>query len=99
MSLPSPLPTPGRAVHYVLANGEHRPAEVIQGFDTGRANLRVTLDTAADVLPPDWELLPATLRRLLPLGCTCHPVSQVQVSNVPYDEGGVPGTWHFPERV
>ena len=27
MSLPSPLPTPGRAVHYVLANGEHRPAE------------------------------------------------------------------------
>jgi hypothetical protein len=42
--------TEGRMVHYVLSNGEHRPAVIVKVWDqeTGMVNLQVILDGTND---------------------------------------------------
>jgi len=102
-------PSIGRIVHYVIANGQHRTAEVVNGpFNDGQgtqlASLRVTLDAVNDIpaekrpgsaafAPIILDNFPAAVHSFL------APVAEVQVSSVRQDEEGkTPGTWHWPER-
>lgn len=82
------IPSIGRTVHFVLANGQHRPAVIVRVFDepptpTSVANLQVFLDGSNDAParePGASDLLWRT--------------------SVHQDAAEMkPGTWHSPELV
>lgn len=76
--------TEGRIVHYVMPNGKHRPAIVVQVWnrDKGEANLQVFLDGTNDTQNgwPGFHTSPAW------------------IGTVAYSENFLCGTWHWPER-
>lgn len=86
MPLGAMKPTVGRIVHYVLTDGQHRPAIVVRAWGeephsapdyADSVNLQVFLDGSNDGSESgvDWE------------------------TSVRYDETGkTPYTWHWPER-
>jgi hypothetical protein len=90
MSAPSALliPSLGRIVHFVLPNGEHRPAIIVRVFDpvptpASVANLQVFLDGSNDAparQPGASDLLWRT---------SVHQDAETMK----------PGTWHSPEIV
>ncbi len=91
-------PTIGRAVHYVLANGQHRAATVVNAWpDSAQSticNLTVHLDGMNDFTPglhmADPELIP-------PGAYTAGGVLHVGSAHQDEDTKA-PGTWHWPER-
>lgn len=107
MNYSSQPPTLGDVVHYVLANGQHRAAEIVNDPSSdqdGKCNLRVSLDVHSDLYLPNtltaaWSgpaLQPGRRvnRQGLYLGGdTLH------VRGVGQDEEQAPGTWHWPEHV
>lgn len=76
----------GRVVHYVLKNGTHRPAVVVQVWNSDCANLKVDLDGYND----KNEDLPCS---------RIDPMTAWATSVCPDSTGEKPGTWHWPERV
>jgi hypothetical protein len=79
----------GRIVHYVLMNGEHRPAIIVKVWDVanmppenGCSNLQVFMDYGEN--DGGFEEHPYPLARLK--------------TSVLYDESCVPGTWHWIKR-
>lgn len=105
---------PGRVVHYVLADGQHRPAEIVQGpLPGGRVNLTVTLDQLNDVYGPvlveqqgGKSVQAPNPRRslvrdnLVPAGAYGIVPGFLAVGSALRDEEGkVPGSWHAPERA
>jgi hypothetical protein len=74
----------GRIVHYVMPNGDHRPAIVVRvwrgpcGEESGCSNLQVFTDGRND--GPGFE-------------SGVHWATSVAYSDEPK-----PGTWHWPER-
>lgn len=85
----------GRIVHYVLQNGTHRPAIIVHVWYTigegnirtppenGSSNMQVFMDYDED--DQGYDARP-------------YPLTRMKTS-VLYDETGVPGTWHWIEKV
>lgn len=76
-------PSVGRIVHFVMKNGDARPAIVVAHFGGDRANLRVFTDGSNDARNLDESPVPETLWR----------------TSVPFSEEPKPDTWHWPPRV
>lgn len=77
--------TPGRIVHYVMENGEHRPAIVVRVWDgvyaePGVVNLQVFHDQANDGY-----------------GLNVGPLWATSVHHDP--AGATPRSWHWIERA
>jgi hypothetical protein len=97
-------PTIGRQVHYVLGNGQHRAATVVNAFGGSRANLTVHLDQAND-FENDFDPATGQLKRqivknnLQPTGAADFGNGTLGVASAQQDEDTkAPGTWHWPER-
>lgn len=84
-----PVPTIGRAVHYVLPSGpyagKHRPAvitEVWNGMEhpqhPGMSNLTIFASQPRNDMPG-------------------QDGAAIMVGSVSHDASGTPGTWHWPE--
>jgi hypothetical protein len=78
--------TEGRIVHFVLPNGQHRPAIVVNAWHhvfeyhaSGRVNLQVFTD-----FKNDGEE---------------YASGQYWATSVPYSEDPQPGTWHWIEKA
>lgn len=99
-------PTIGRAVHYVLANGEHRAATVVNAWPGSAqpsiCNLTVHLDGSNDLNQADSSQ-PASGRchpYLIPPGADNRIPGVLVVGSAHQDEDThAPGTWHWPERL
>lgn len=82
--------TEGRIVHYVMPDGEHRPAVVVKvwnlsGTPEGYVNLVVLVDGANDL---HYASLPNVPDRVTLWETSKH-----------YSEGKEPGTWHWIEKA
>lgn len=97
----------GRIVHFVMPNGQHRPAIVTQVWDrggtTGTANLLVFTDGSND-LPENKEQ--EDLYKLyhgMNLDEIRHghiwQTSKTFSDVTPGTEVPQPGTWHWPEKA
>lgn len=107
-------PSIGRIVHYVLADGQHRAATVVNAWDSPsdhphHCNLTVHLDGNNDLVcfynVEDGEIVKA------PDSYHCKPELRpgnaadwlpgvLIVGSASQDEDTkAPGTWHWPERV
>lgn len=90
------LPSVGRIVHFVLPNGEHRPAIITRVWDSeprpgSLAQLQVFVDGSNDAgqLTPHEALSVAGP----------YPTTVWRTSVHQDWENLAPGTWHAPERV
>lgn len=84
--------TEGRIVHFVLPNGEHRPAMVVRVFRQddkapadGKCNLQVFLDGTNDTR--------TLVEPGMVSGFTLWATSKI------CDPSGAPGTWHWIEKA
>lgn len=82
--------TEGRIVHYVLPNGAHRPAIVVQVWSqtTGTSNLQVFLDGTNDKTSFDGVENPPDVSKGMMWGLSAT-----------YSETPTPGTWHWIEKA
>lgn len=88
--------TEGRIVHFVMPNGEHRPAIVVRVWREiasaceGYVNLQVFTDGSNDVLGSEQftSFDAEAIRR-----------GVLWKTSVCYSETKEPGTWHWPEYV
>ncbi len=101
-------PSIGRQVHYVLANGQHRAATVVNTPGGERLNLTVHLDGMNDCAayrrdPGEDAPHPGSgecARGLIPPGAAILGPGLLTVgSAAPDEETKLPGTWHWPEFV
>lgn len=78
-------PSIGRTVHFVMPNGDHRPAIIVRVWDHTAVQLQVFVDGSNDAgLVHATELGQLTVWR----------------TSVHQDADELkPGTWHAPERV
>lgn len=101
MSLHFPGLGVGRIVHYVMPDGEHRPAVVTKVWHSvsedlqrqGYCNVQVTPDGANDDMNLR-RLFNMTPQETVPF----HYRVGVPMSSVVFDDGGKPGTIHWPEK-
>lgn len=98
-------PTIGRLVHYVLANGQHRAATVVNVSGADRANLTVHLDQMNDLdvtLDHGIQMTRLHCRKGLITegqGALDMMNGTLAVGSAHQDEDAkTPGTWHWPER-
>ncbi|MVN88625.1 hypothetical protein GO986_17965 [Deinococcus sp. HMF7620] len=99
-------PSIGRQVHYVLADGQHRAATVVNAWPTSAqntiCNLTVYLDGCNDLNCADASQ-PASGKChpfLVPPGANNRIPGVLTVGSAHQDEDTrAPGTWHWPERV
>lgn len=106
-------PSIGRIVHYVLANGEHRAATVVNCWPSpdpvqaSIANLTVHLDGSNDLQtarPVDASLggpvfVGFCKPELAPQNAGAVYPGSLCVGSAAQDEDTkAPGTWHWPER-
>lgn len=87
--------TEGRIVHYVMPNGEHRPAIVVRVWSTdgvceGYVNLQVFTDGANDLR--QFAEDEADVKRQVTLG-------QLWRTSICHSQDKQPGTWHWIERA
>lgn len=100
----------GRQVHYVLANGEHRAATIVNSWPSseqnGICNLTIDLDLANDVRPAvmtsegpteQWGYIWAHLKPEGAFAPAPYLLSAASAKND--EETKAPGTWHWPERT
>jgi len=83
------MPSPGRMVHYVLKNGEHRPALVLRTWSATCVQLAVFLDGANDNGQVPYETYYFQNGNL-----TVWKTSVMQD-----EETKAQATWHWPEYV
>lgn len=94
----------GARVHYVLPDGNHRPATVVAVWSQTCVNLAVQVDGSNDeayvrqkvgALAADNPLVGVVdaARRLAHFGL----IQTVWETSRNYDAAGTPGTWHWPE--
>ena len=93
-------PTISRLVHYVLENGEHRSATVVNADPGDSAcTLMVQLDPFKDFNQDDM-----VNTSIMPTGHTnvrtssAFPAQLAAQSVVQDEDTKRPGTWHWPER-
>lgn len=82
--------TEGRIVHYVMRDGKHRAAIIVNAwsessYQNGEVNLTVF---------PDWT----NDLGALPQGTDVTGSSLMWATSVPYSEMKGIGTWHWPEK-
>lgn len=108
-------PSIGRIVHFVLANGQHRAATVVNCWPSAdptqasTANLTVHLDGCNDLQTArsngdsfgDAAVLPGMCKpELIPQGAAALYAGSLVVGSASQDEEThAPGTWHWPERT
>lgn len=85
--------TEGRIVHYVMIDGAHRPAIIVNVVNkqTGEVNMNVFTDPFNDVEklhPVHNALKPAIASGIFPIWGT-----------LPDEVDKVPGTWHWIEKA
>ena len=87
--------TEGRMVHYVMANGEHRPAIVVRNWEKqlscpceGYVNLQVFTDGSNDLDAMSNDAESEDVKRGI-----CW------ITSVCYNENGIPHTWHWIEKA
>ena len=89
-----------REVHYVLANGEHRTAKVVNAWGDTTVNLVVELDPANDF---DWQTGGVKVEKLrtttVTVGARMEHGRLTATSVQPDEDTKRPGTWHYPERA
>lgn len=91
-------PSIGRIVHYILANGQHRAATVVNAFGGDRCNLTVHLDGMND-LEGGGGASTASVTGIRPQGAYDLNNGSLAAGSVAQDEDEKkPGTWHWPER-
>ena len=87
--------TVGRIVHYVLANGEHRPAIVVSETKSNIVNIQVFLDGSNDL---SAELHDNTLGAIFEHERVYGNAWRLSV-HYANAKKKVTGTWHWPERT
>lgn len=98
--------TEGRMVHYVMPDGQHRPAAVVRVWDPaqvsyppGVVNLQVMLDGTNDLT----SLMALVGQVVGDAGEYAREICQRGLlwrTSVHHDPTGEkPGTWHWPERA
>lgn len=94
----------GRIVHFVLENGEHRPAMIVNawhdaGGTTGLVNLQVILDGTNDLFEAtNKNIPPGACRFNRPTREECEKGSMWRTS-VHFSDSSLEGTWHWSEKV
>lgn len=89
--------TPGRIVHYVMPDGHHRPAVVLEVWgETGCSNLMVLTDGPND-LPWTTEEKAAFQGSGMSPDDVRH--GHVWRSSVTFSEKPEPNTWHWIEKA
>ncbi len=88
--------TEGRLVHYVLADGNHRPAVVVKDWKqpNGCCNLQVLLDGTNDLSEPA-NCMPQEAERGIAWRTS---VLYHGASDSPGAPPCPPNTWHWPEK-
>lgn len=78
-------PTIGRIVHYVLANGEHRPGIIVRTWPTDdeKVNLQLFVDGSNDCAAEPQAN---------------YSTGVIWKTSAPHDEEKKPNSWHWPER-
>jgi hypothetical protein len=87
----------GRKVHYVMPNGQHRPATIVKVWgETGCSNLQVQTDGSNDA-----GYTQADVDRLKAFGISPDEVrhGHIWVTNIQYSDEMKQGTWHWIERA
>lgn len=87
--------TEGRIVHYVLPNGEHRPAMVVRVWNksAGTVNLQVFTDSDNDIAAFAADSgVAQTYKEEIRRGI-------VWKTSVGYSEKDISGTWHWVEKA
>ena len=93
----------GRIVHYVMPDGEHRPAVVVKVWDhegeTGTSNLQIITDGPNDV--PWGSEGKALEEKFVGCGIKLDDVRHGHFwrTSVRYSATPEPETWHWIERV
>lgn len=94
----------GRTVHFVMPNGAHRPAVVVNG-PFGEApnlgvNLQIALDKANDGRALGDDGGTNVYRLETEFGADVSPGGFVANVYTRFEDptGQTPGTWHWPER-
>lgn len=102
-------PRLGNRVHYVLADGQHRAATVVNVFNgSTRANLTVHLDGLNDLQPAYYRTAEGVMtanptpgyckKELAPIGGYGFIPGVLSVGSAAYDQADfAPGTWHHQE--
>lgn len=99
-------PSIGRIVHYVLKDGQHRMARIVNAWpdsaNSGICNLRVDLDPVNDCTihaPTKLSCGLAVKPELCPPSAVGLIDGTLAAPSAPYDESGTQvGSWHWPER-
>lgn len=88
----------GRIVHYVLENGQHRPAIVVRDWqqENGLVNLQVFTDGWNDQYA-STHLVQVGEQKLE--GVLKVDQNSIWRTSVHCSEEMEPGTWHWPEKV
>ncbi len=81
--------TVGRIVHFVMPDGDHRPAIVVRTWGGDCVQLQVFLDGTNDLTPAENG---GISREIAERGL-------MWATSVPYSEQPQPRTWHWPERA
>lgn len=84
----------GRVVHFVMSNGCHRPAIVVEVWDKdkGIVNLQVFTDGTNDFIGLDIEHYSESY-------CKAIETGLIWRTSVLYNPEYSPGSWHWPEFV
>jgi len=91
--------TEGRMVHYVMPNGQHRPAIIVKVWDhqgvNGTSNLQVITDGPND-LPFTFE----EKEQFKNFGMVPEDVRHGHIwkTSILFSEEPKPGTWHWIEK-
>lgn len=87
----------GRMVHYVMPNGQHRPAIIVKVWgETGLSNLQVITDGSNDVPYTEEEkekfknygIAPDDIRH-----------GHIWKTSISFSEEPQPNTWHWVEKA
>jgi hypothetical protein len=91
--------TEGRMVHYVMPNGQHRPAIVLNVWSktSGCSNLNVFTDYTNDVPYDQAEL--ETMKHNFNIKPEEVAHGHIWKTSILFSVEPVPGTWHWIERA
>ena len=87
----------GRIVHYVMPDGKHRPAIVVNIWgESGMSNLQVITDGSNDL-----PYTPEEKEKFSNFGMDADAVRHGHIwkTSISFSEEPQPNTWHWPEKA